>query len=68
MGRLDSSKDTWSPVILDLVKAGYPCIALDQRGHGETPLGEPADFCPAALAADIFAAVEAHGISRPFVL
>jgi pimeloyl-ACP methyl ester carboxylesterase len=65
---LDSSKDTWIPVVMDLVKAGYPCVALDQRGHGESPLGDPAHFCPGALAADVFAAAESHGIDRPFVL
>eukprot|EP01043_Picozoa_sp_COSAG02_P051351 COSAG02_NODE_5394_length_4367_cov_2.073805_3_plen_470_part_00 len=65
---LDSSKDTWVPILQDLCKAGYPAIALDQRGHGETPLGPPEDFRPDALANDIFAAAAAHGIDRPFVL
>ena len=65
---LDSSKDTWAPVILDLVKAGYPCLALDQRGHGHSPLGDPEQFGPEALAGDIFAAAECHGITQPFIL
>ncbi len=65
---LDSSKDTWVPIIQDLCKAGYPAIALDQRGHGETPVGPPEDFTPDALANDIFAAAAEHGIDRPFVL
>ena len=65
---LDSSKDTWQPVIQDFVKAGYPCVALDQRGHGETPIGDVADFGPDALAADILHAAAEHGINQPFIL
>lgn len=65
---LDSSKDTWVPIIQDLCKAGYPCVALDQRGHGETPVGPREDFGPDALAHDIFAAAAEHGVDRPFVL
>ena len=65
---LDSSKDTWTPIVQDLSKAGYPVVALDQRGHGETPVGPVEDYGPEALAADIVAAAAEHGIDRPFVL
>lgn len=65
---LDSSKDTWIPIIQDLCKAGYPAVALDQRGHGETPLGPREDFSAEALANDIFAAAAELSINRPFVL
>lgn len=65
---LDSSKETWTPILQDLCKAGYPTIAFDQRGHGDTPLGPPEDFSPDALANDIIAAASEHGVDRPFVL
>jgi pimeloyl-ACP methyl ester carboxylesterase len=61
---LDSSKETWSGVLADLAACGYPAIALDLRGHGESPLGHPADFSPAALASDVLHAVRAAGIDR----
>ena len=61
---LDSSKETWAGVLADLAAAGYPAIAYDLRGHGESPLGEPDEFGPAALASDVLAAVHAAGISR----
>jgi pimeloyl-ACP methyl ester carboxylesterase len=53
---LDSSKDTWSDVLSRLMSAGYPAIAIDLRGHGETPLGPPAEFSANQLAADVLAA------------
>jgi pimeloyl-ACP methyl ester carboxylesterase len=52
---LDSSKQTWSSVLADLQRAGYPAFAVDLRGHGESPLGSPAEFSPSALAADVAA-------------
>lgn len=61
---LDSSKETWTGVLADLAACGYPAIALDLRGHGESPLGHPADFSPAALASDVLLAVRAAGIDR----
>ncbi|EOD18058.1 hypothetical protein EMIHUDRAFT_432258 [Emiliania huxleyi CCMP1516] len=61
---LDSSKETWSGVLADLAAAGYPAVAYDLRGHGESPLGDPDEFEPAALASDVLAAVRAAGIKR----
>ena len=65
---LDSSKETWSGVISDLTARGYPVLALDLRGHGESPLGPPDDFSAEALAADVWDAVAAHGVQGPVVL
>jgi len=59
---LDSSRETWHGLIAALAKRGYPAIAFDQRGHGESPLGDPASFSAAALAEDVLAAVAAQGI------
>jgi pimeloyl-ACP methyl ester carboxylesterase len=35
---LDSAKDTWSQVLADLARDRYPALAVDLRGHGESPL------------------------------
>ena len=65
---LDSSKETWSGPLSRLTKMGYPAIALDLRGHGESRLGDVKEFSPENLASDVLDAVEAHGIRSPFVL
>jgi len=54
---LDSSKETWSGIVSDLTRLGFPAIALDLRGHGESPMGDPQDFGPETLARDIMASV-----------
>ena len=61
---LDSSKETWCGVLAELAKRGYPALALDQRGHGESPLGDPEDFSPEALAQDVLHSIREHGIKR----
>ena len=65
---LDSSKETWSGVLADLATRGYPAIAVDLRGHGESPLGAPDEFGPRALSRDVISAVAAAGVPRPYVL
>ncbi len=60
---LDSSKETWKGVLGDLAARGYPAVAFDLRGHGETALGDPDDFSPSALAADVLEAVRSQGLS-----
>jgi len=65
---LDSSKETWNGVIADLQSAGMPCVAVDLRGHGESPLGDESTFSQDALARDVVAAVEGCGVSRPWIL
>ena len=50
---LDSAKDTWISVEANMKLADYPVLALDLRGHGESPLGNPEDFSTATLAADV---------------
>ena len=51
-------------MLSDLADCGYPAIALDLRGHGESPLGNPADFNAMTLAADVLDAVRAAGINK----
>ena len=65
---LDSSKETWAGTLSRLNKIGYPAIALDLRGHGESALGKATDFTPENLAQDILDAVEEHGVRSPYVL
>jgi pimeloyl-ACP methyl ester carboxylesterase len=60
---LDSSKETFTDQIAALSASGYPAVALDLRGHGESPLGNSADFSPESLANDVLAAV--HALSGP---
>lgn len=61
---LDSSKETFSGVVAELNAAGYPALALDLRGHGESPLGAEVDFTPAALADDVLRAIDSLGLRR----
>jgi len=65
---LDSSKQTWTSVAADLTSIGYPVLAVDLRGHGESPLGDANDFGPAALATDVLSAARGSGASGPFVV
>ena len=65
---LDSCKETWADVAADLAKGGYPAVAVDLRGHGESPIGDPQSFSPHTLAMDVLAATEALGISGRVVL
>ena len=53
---LDSSKATWTAVTRQLSDAGYPALALDFRGHGDTPMGATTarpcfELLPAAMRA-----------------
>ena len=65
---LDSSKETWSGTLAELAVRGYPALALDLRGQGESALGDPAEFSPDALARDVIAACRAAGVDGPVVL
>ena len=65
---LDSSKETFASTLADLTAKGYPAIAFDLRGHGESPLGDEADFSPAALATDVLTAIRDMGAPNGAVL
>ena len=51
-----------SGVLAELASRGYPAMALDLRGHGESPFGPPDDFGAETLARDVWDAVVAHGV------
>jgi pimeloyl-ACP methyl ester carboxylesterase len=70
---LASTRRFWNLVVPDLVAAGLSVVALDQRGHGESPVAEsagfgPAQFTPEAVARDAAVALDALGISRAVVV
>ncbi|BEP15827.1 hypothetical protein acdb102_41380 [Acidothermaceae bacterium B102] len=70
---LASTRRFWNLVVPDLVAAGLSVVALDQRGHGESPVDAgqglgPADFTPEAVARDAAVALDAIGISRAVVV
>jgi pimeloyl-ACP methyl ester carboxylesterase len=65
---LASTRRFWNLVVPDLVAAGLPVVALDQRGHGESPVPDDADFSPAAVADDAATALDALGLSRAVVV
>ncbi|CAK0810281.1 unnamed protein product [Prorocentrum cordatum] len=65
---LDANKGTWHGILHDLHSASYPAIAFDLRGHGDSPLGDPAEFSAAAVAEDVVAAIQACGSRLPAVL
>ena len=49
-------------MLAELASRGYPAMALDLRGHGESPFGPPDDFGAETLARDVWDAVVAHGV------
>ena len=61
---LDSSKETWRGTLAALHEKNKPALALDLRGHGESPLGDALDFGADALADDVLDAVRRAGIKR----
>ena len=55
---LDSSSHTWENTAPQLVHS--PCLAVDQRGCGYSPLGDPADFSQQSLVDDLHHAIGQH--------
>jgi len=50
---LDSWSGTWDSLMHLLAKRGIHTLAVDLRGHGESPMGNSSDFSPKQLAADV---------------
>ncbi|CAK9052124.1 unnamed protein product [Durusdinium trenchii] len=59
---LDSWSGTWESLMEDLAKRGLHTLAVDLRGHGESPLGKADDFSPEQLAADVRSTLQAAGL------
>ena len=65
---LDSTRFTWNRFIA-ATPSSWNTIALDLRGHGESPLGNAAMFNASNVARDIHHTLHNHGsVSFPFVL
>ena len=65
---LDSTRFTWNPFIARC-DGKYNIVAVDLRGHGESPLGEEKDFTASNLAADIrHTLFQDLQINKPIVL
>jgi len=54
---------TWDRLAADLAPA-YRVIALDQRGHGDSPPAPDGDYSTAAMARDVGAFADALGLGR----
>lgn len=54
---------TWDVVCLGL-RADYHCVALDQRGHGDSEWSPVMDYQPEAHARDIDGVLDAFGFAR----
>jgi pimeloyl-ACP methyl ester carboxylesterase len=65
---LDSSRETWCGTLATLASRGYPAVALDLRGHGESPLGPIDDFSAESLALDVLAAIRSFRFEKGAVL
>jgi len=69
---LDSSSHTWRNVLKDI---STPAVAIDARGCGMTPLGDPNEFTEESIVADIYKLVCNHPLFQgdnkelqPFVI
>eukprot|EP00457_Paulinella_chromatophora_P006957 gb/GEZN01006977.1/.p1 GENE.gb/GEZN01006977.1/~~gb/GEZN01006977.1/.p1 ORF type:complete len:354 (+),score=42.13 gb/GEZN01006977.1/:26-1087(+) len=64
---LDSAKDTWADLAEELKARGMVVLAVDLRGSGQSPLGDPAQFSPSTVAADVHA-LAAEQLQAPYVV
>jgi pimeloyl-ACP methyl ester carboxylesterase len=62
---ITESRRAWDPLIAALA-ADHVVVAVDLRGHGESPRGQPYD--PFTMAADVFGVAEAVGAREPLVV
>ena len=58
---------TWDCVAV-MLREGYRCIALDQRGHGDSEWSPVVDYRTAAHVGDIEGFIEATALERPIVV
>jgi pimeloyl-ACP methyl ester carboxylesterase len=58
---------TWDVVCLGL-RRDYHCIALDQRGHGDSEWSPVMDYVPEAHARDIDGLLDAYGFERAVLI
>src|SRR5205814_301136 len=58
---------TWDLVCLAL-RAEFRCLALDQRGHGDSEWSPTLDYAPEAHVRDIAALIDHLGLDRPVLV
>jgi esterase len=58
---------TWDLVCLTL-RADFHCLALDQRGHGDSEWSPVLDYSPDAHVRDIRGLIELLGLERPILV
>ena len=61
---MDSSSLTWKGLLEDLANLKLRALSIDQRGCGLSPLGNPNNFTPEALADDLLAVLAANPLFR----
>lgn len=64
---LDSTRFTWKRC-MEAFEGKYNMIAVDLRGHGETPFGNEEDFSASMLVEDIKHTLVINDVPAPFVL
>jgi pimeloyl-ACP methyl ester carboxylesterase len=62
---ITESRESWRPLMAPLAQE-YDVIAVDLRGHGQSPMGDAYD--PLTLATDVHETVEALGITGALVI
>ena len=58
---------TWE-LVCDALADRYRCLALDQRGHGDSEWSYESDYSPQAHLGDIAAFIDALGLARPTIV
>lgn len=58
---------TWE-LVCDALADRYRCLALDQRGHGDSEWSYEGDYSPPAHVGDIAAFIDALGLARPVIV
>ncbi|TWS96626.1 alpha/beta fold hydrolase [Reyranella sp. CPCC 100927] len=58
---------TWE-LVCDALADRYRCLALDQRGHGDSEWSYEGDYSPSAQAGDIAAFIDALGLAQPVIV
>jgi pimeloyl-ACP methyl ester carboxylesterase len=58
-------REAWRPLIAPLAEQ-YDVVAVDLRGHGDSPIGDAYD--PLTLATDVYETVTSLGLSNPLVI
>jgi pimeloyl-ACP methyl ester carboxylesterase len=61
------SAHTWDLVCLSL-RSRYRCLALDQRGHGDSEWSPSMDYGPDAHVRDIGGLIDSLGLARPVLI